>query len=149
MKKVVTIICLLLPLMAVSQQNIKGNFNHKKGVAIEGYDPVSYFEGDPKQGQEKYSSAYRGVTYWFSSDDNLQKFNESPEKFEPAYGGWCAYAMGKSGDKVKIDPETYKIVDGNLYLFYNFRNTNTLFDWNEDEDELKKEADRYWHKIVN
>jgi hypothetical protein len=27
--------------------------------------------------------------------------------------------MGDSGDKVAIDPNTFKIIDGKLYLFYN------------------------------
>jgi hypothetical protein len=78
----------------------------------------------------------------------LLKFKANPEKYKPAYGGWCAYAMGENGEKVKVDPETYKIVDGKLYLFYNFWTTNTLDDWNKNEKKLKEAADRNWSKIV-
>ncbi len=64
--------------------------------------------------------------------------------YEPQYGGWCAYAMGNSGEKVEVDPETYKIVDGKLYLFYNKYFTNTLKSWNKDEAKLKSKADESW-----
>jgi hypothetical protein len=84
----------------------------------------------------------------FASQQNLAKFKASPEKFEPAYGGWCAYAMGETGEKVKVDPETFKIIDGKLYLFYNFWGNNTLVDWNKNEAPLKMKADQNWKKIV-
>ena len=70
-----------------------------------------------------------------------------PEKYQPQYGGWCAYAMGVSGDRVKIDPKTFKIINDQLYLFYNFWGNNTLKDWNKDEKRLKEKADSYWSAI--
>lgn len=88
------------------------NFNLSKSVALEGYDPVSYFSGKPVEGNESLSYRYLGVTYWFASAANRSKFQQNPASYEPAYGGWCAYAMGEDGEKVKVDPETYKIVDG-------------------------------------
>src|SRR5882672_977139 len=114
----------------------KNNFNIKKNVAIEGYDPVSYFENKPIEGESKWAFNYNGVIYHFSSAANQSKFKVNPEKYEPAYGGWCAYAMGESGEKVKIDPETFKIVDGKLCLFYNFWGNNTLVEWNKNEKVL-------------
>ncbi len=126
----------------------KKNFNIKKNVAIEGYDPVSYFDNKPAEGKSQFSFTHHGVTYWFSSQANLNKFKQNPEKYEPAYGGWCAYAMGETGEKVKIDPETFKILDGKLYLFYNFWGTNTLKDWNKNEKPLKTKGDQNWKKIL-
>ncbi|NOS94183.1 MAG: YHS domain protein, partial [Cyclobacteriaceae bacterium] len=49
---------------------------------------------------------------------------------------------------VKIDPETFKILDGILYLFYNFWGTNTLKDWNKNEKPLKTKGDQNWKKIL-
>jgi len=126
----------------------KKNFNVKKNIAIEGYDPVSYFEGTPIEGESTISFTLKGITYLFHSANNLNKFKTSPEKYEPAYGGWCAFAMGETGERVKIDPETYKIVDGKLYLFYNFWGNNTLKDWNKNEKALKSKADQNWKKIL-
>lgn len=124
------------------------HFNTKKLIALEGYDPVSYFSNKPEEGMDEIKYSHKGVTYLFASQQNLAKFKASPEKYEPAYGGWCAYAMGETGEKVKIDTETFKIVDGKLYLFYNFWGNNTLTDWNKSEGPLKAKADQHWKKIV-
>ena len=115
---------------------------------MEGYDPVSYFEGKPLEGKSQFKFTHKGVVYLFSSQANLNKFKASPDAYEPAYGGWCAYAMGATGEKVKIDPDTYKILEGKLYLFYNFWGNNTLTDWKKDERKLKASADKSWSKIV-
>jgi YHS domain-containing protein len=124
------------------------HFNVKKNTAIEGYDPVSYFNGKPVEGKPEHKFSYKGITYWFASAVNLNTFKTNPEKYEPAYGGWCAYAMGETGEKVKVDPKTYKIVEGNLYLFYNFWGNNTLNDWNKNERKLKEAGDWNWAKIL-
>ncbi len=117
-------------------------------VALQGYDVVSYFMGEPVKGKKSLPVEYLGVTYLFSSADNRALFQKQPEKFEPMYGGWCAYAIGVSGEKVKIDPKTFKIIGGRLYLFYNFYFNNTLIDWNKDEQALKAKADANWQKIM-
>lgn len=124
------------------------HWNHKRNLAIEGYDPVSYFQKSPKEGESKHAFKYKGLTYHFVSQGNLLTFKNSPSIYEPAYGGWCAYAMGTTGEKVKVDPKTYKIIDGKLYLFYNFWTNNTLTGWNMDEDKLKAAADKNWSQIL-
>jgi YHS domain-containing protein len=132
--------------VAIRQQE----FNlEKDNLAVQGYDVVSYFIGSPQKGKESIVYNYGGVNYWFNNTDNLDLFKKQPEKFEPVYGGWCAYAMGETGDKVKIDPKTYKIIDGKLYLYYNFYLNNTLIDWNKNESNLKVNADEYWQKIID
>ncbi|MCB0486880.1 MAG: YHS domain protein [Cyclobacteriaceae bacterium] len=124
------------------------HYNTKKSLAIDGYDPVSYFSNKAEEGKESITYNYKGVTYQFANTTNLNKFKSNPDHYEPSYGGWCAYAMGESGEKVKVDPETFKVVDGKLYLFYNFWGNNTLTDWNKDEKALKTKADQNWKKIV-
>ena len=76
------------------------------------------------------------------------KFKKNPTKYLPQYGAWCAYAMGDNGDKVSVNPETYKIVDGKLYLFYNKLFVNTLKSWNKDEDRIKAKADANWTTVL-
>lgn len=126
----------------------KKHFNHSKGLAIEGYDPVSYFSNNPKEGSKSRSYTYKGITYRFSSIKNLNLFKKNPAKYEPQYGGWCAYAMGNSNEKVEVDPETYKIVGGKLYLFYNAYFNNTKKDWNKNERNLKAKANKNWAKFL-
>jgi YHS domain-containing protein len=142
-----SIMLAIIWIVSFGQENRTEIYNLKKGLALEGYDPVSFFDGNPKEGGSELKYIYKGVTYFFTSSINLNKFKSSPDKYEPAYGGWCAYAMGESGEKVKIDIETYKIVDGKLYLFYNFWGNNTLSDWNKNEAKLKAKADLNWKKI--
>ncbi|MBA4849267.1 YHS domain-containing (seleno)protein [Emticicia sp. BO119] len=121
------------------------HFLLEKGIALSGYDPVSYFSNKPVKG--KISYIFNGITYKFANEPNLEAFKKTPLQYEPAYGGWCAYAMGAKGEKVEVDPENYKIIDGKVYLFYKTIFNNTLNSWNEEEARLKKQADINWIKI--
>lgn len=146
-KNFILLLCLLIPFQLFAQGN--KDYNLEKGLAIQGYDPVSYFSNKAVKGDKKLSVSYQGSVYYFSSDANKIKFSESPTKYLPQYGGWCAFAMGQNGKKVDVDPETFKIVDGNLYLFYNSYFNNTLKSWNKDEKNLKAKADKNWSTIIN
>jgi YHS domain-containing protein len=118
------------------------------GLAIQGYDAVAYFtQGKAVKGKSDFSIYYQGVTYRFASLENKEAFKKSPSRYEPQYGGWCAYALGAKGEKVSIDPGTFKILGGKLYLFYNSWGNNTLKDWNKDENNLKVKADQSWTKF--
>lgn len=141
----------ILTNLAAQQPEIRKKiFNlEKTGLAIEGYDPVAYFVNNKAiEGKKDISTFYNGITYRFATPQNRETFKTNPGKYEPQYGGWCAYAMGAKGEKVEIDPETFKIVDGKLYLFYNKYLNNTLTSWNKDEITLKNHADKNWGKIV-
>ena len=149
----ITLLCFITGLAAYSQSEgyiREKHFNvDNTGLAIQGYDPVSYFGSNgPQEGKEELSYKFRDITYRFVSSGSLDSFMASPEKYEPEYGGWCAYAMGESGEKVKIDPETFKIIDGKLYLFYNSLFNNTLNDWNADEGNLKPKANKNWKMLI-
>jgi YHS domain-containing protein len=138
--------CLTIPLVA-QDHNRQKHFNLEKGLALRGYDPVAYFrQGKALKGKKDISAVHQSVTYYSASSENRAEFKANPSRFEPEYGGWCAYAMGESGEKVEVDPETFKIVDNKLYLFYNKYFNNTLKSWNKDEVRLKKNADVNWKK---
>jgi YHS domain-containing protein len=125
-------------------------FNVEGGLAIEGYDPVAYFASNSAvKGKKDFQYQHEDVTYYFSSSANRDAFMKNPAGYEPQYGGWCAYAMGENGEKVEIDPETFKVLDGKLYLFYNAYFTNTLPKWNKDEANLKSKADKNWQAIIS
>ena len=147
-KDLVIAIAMLMPCLA-SAQSKANQCNLENGVAIQGYDPVSYFkENKAVQGKKELAYQHDGVTYYFSSAANKNAFAASPAAFEPQYGGWCAYAMGATGEKVEIDPETFKVVEGKLYLFYNRFFNNTLPKWNKEEAALKTKADMNWMKFI-
>jgi YHS domain-containing protein len=142
--KLLSVVLLALTLFthtnAQSQQ-----LNLSKGVALEGYDPVAY-QTDNKavKGNASIAVKHEQATYYFASNSNKSLFLNNPGKYLPAYGGWCAYAMGATGEKVEVDPETFKVINGSLHLFYHSWTNNTLTKWNKDEKNLKAKADQNW-----
>jgi peroxiredoxin Q/BCP len=119
----------------------------KDNLALEGYDVVSYFNGKPLEGKKELSAQYAGVTYYFADAKNRDAFLAAPEKYRPAYGGWCATAMAL-GKKVEVSPENYKITNGRLFLFYKNFISNALSDWNKDEPNNIVAADKYWRTLT-
>jgi YHS domain-containing protein len=112
-----------------------GTFNNK---AIYGYDTVAYFsQNKPVKGADEITSEWRGAVWHFSSIDNKDLFDASPQKYAPQYGGYCAYAMSK-GRFVGIDEEAFTIYKDKLYLNYS---KGVAKDWREDKDGFIKLAD--------
>ncbi|WP_298548636.1 YHS domain-containing (seleno)protein [uncultured Aquimarina sp.] len=145
MKKFIVILFLGLITNVTAQQI---DYNVKKGFVAEGYDVTEYFNNKAIKGDSKFITIHDNAKYKFASQENLEKFKNNPEKFVPQYGGYCAYAIGANAEKVDIDPETYEIRDGKLYLFYNSWGINTLTKWNkEGAEDLKNKADINWQKI--
>ena len=96
-------------------------------------------------------SIYNEATYYFANAKNKTLFDANPEKYLPAYGGWCAYAVAENSIKMEPDPTLWKIQDGRLLLFYSdwlTPITGKLSDaWNENEKENLVKADRNWENI--
>ena len=146
MRKILLLLFIAFSASAFAQKN----YYTKKGAVAKGYDVVAYFSNEAKQGNKEISTEYDGVKFYFSSQENLNTFKKSPTKYIPQYGGFCAYAMGLKGSKVSINPKTFEIRDGKLYLFYNRGKTNTLTLWtNEGAEQLKVKADKNWKKITS
>jgi len=117
-------------------------------IALKGYDSVAYLtKNQALKGRKEISAQHRGVTYWFSSEENRKLFLESPEKYLPTYGGWCATAMAK-GEKVEIDPANFKVTQGRLFLFYRGFWGNARKDWDKEEAGLTAKADANWKRIA-
>ena len=143
-----TIAFLVIALMSLTASAQETDYNLKKGYAAEGYDVTEYFNNKATEGDKKYTTTYDGAKFKFASQANLDRFKAAPEDFVPQYGGYCAYAIADKGKKVSVDPETFEIRDGKLYLFYNSWGVNTLDKWNEEGAEnLKKKADIEWQSV--
>ncbi len=90
------------------------------GIAIGGYDPVSYFpEGGaaPRPGDPRFTATHEGRVYRFASLENQTRFRSDPERYEPLFGGWCAQAVA-GGYKFEVDPTSHLLVGDRLLLFY-------------------------------
>jgi hypothetical protein len=140
--------CILCIASAVSSTAAEPLLRTDDGLALHGYDAVSYqTAGGPILGLETLTIFQKGGTYRFATAENKGAFMADPPRYIPAYGGWCAYAMA-DGDFVDVDPKTFKIVDGKLLLFYNGWLGNTLKKWNMGEASLHAKAEASWKRIM-
>lgn len=115
-----------------------------KGVALKGFDPVSYFSaGGPVQGQAKFSGQHEGATYWFASAANRDAFKGDPAKYAPAFGGFCAMGVALE-KKLDVDPQVWRIVDGKLYLNVH-KGAQTR--WLDDVKGNLEQAAKNWPRI--
>jgi hypothetical protein len=133
------------PTSAADQVNVStGATLAGRGLAVHGHDVVAYFRGNgPTLGSDKYALVYEGGTYRFADQANLDAFKASPEKYVPAYGGFCAYGVAL-GKKFDGDPRYWKIVDGKLYLNLNGDIQST---WSKDIPANIGKAPTNWAKI--
>ncbi|NJB81342.1 YHS domain-containing (seleno)protein [Wenyingzhuangia aestuarii] len=145
MKQVVLFLTLFITSISFAQ---KKDYNLKKGYVAEGYDVVSYFDNKAEEGKKEFTTTYDGAKFKFVNQEHLNTFKNNPKKYVPQYGGWCAYALGANNTKYNINPKTFEVRDGKLYLFYNSWGVNTLKKWNdENPKELKEKADSYWNNL--
>jgi YHS domain-containing protein len=117
----------------------------ESGVAIQGYDPVAFFtDHKPVKGDPKFVSKRDGAIYFFASKEHKELFNAEPAKYEPVFGGYCAY--GVSRDKlVEIDVDAFQIVDGKLLLQYS---KGVRDDFNKDTQGNLAKAEANWPGLV-
>lgn len=119
----------------------------RRDLAIEGYDPVAYFPeggGKPKKGKKDITHTHRGVVYRFATNSNKDTFVDNPDKYEPAHGGWCSYAMAKD-TYTEPNPKRFVIQNDRLFLFYDGLFGDTYKDWHkEGPEKLEKLADQFW-----
>ena len=116
----------------------------KSGVAIRGFDPVAYFtDARPTKGNSQISATYQSATFYFASTKNRELFLKEPEKFVPAFGGFCAIGAALGG-KFDGDPNLWKIVEGKLYLN---KDVPAQRSWLKDVSGNITKANRNWSKI--
>ena len=124
----------LSPVNAVSE-------SEDKHLMLFGHDMVSYFtEGTHKMGSPAIKSVYKEVTFRFSKPEHKALFDAAPEKYIPQFGGYCANGMGY-GIPWGGDADTWRIVDGKLYIF---GGAGSKAAYELDIPGNQKLADRYW-----
>ena len=113
-------------------------------VILKGYDPVAYFnQGKAVMGNPSITSTYNGATYLFASREDKAEFDKSPAKFEPQYGGYCAYSMSK-GERHDIDPKAFHIYKGKLYVC---GTPEQMKEFSANIEANVSKADQNWLKI--
>lgn len=131
-----------LSMMATAKEllNVDGN-----GVAIQGYDPVAFFtDSRPVKGNPQFQSEYHGAKYYFASSEHKAAFDREPAKYEPQFGGYCAYGVSQ-GHKAPIKIEAWQIVNGRLLMQYDL---DIKGKFNRDQQGSLKKADENWPGLV-
>jgi len=117
----------------------------KTGVAIQGYDPVAFFtDNRPVKGKPEFPARHNGALYYFTSKEHRELFKSDPAKYEPQFGGYCAYGVSK-GKLVEIDVDAFQILNGRLLLQYS---KGVRDDFNKDAKGNLAKAEANWPGLV-
>ena len=98
-------------------------------VILAGHDAVAYFtDNKAVQGSAEFTAQHDGAVYRFSTAENRDTFRANPNKYAPAYGGYCAFgaALGKKFD---VDGKAFEVVEGRLYVN---KNKKVYKRWSQD-----------------
>jgi YHS domain-containing protein len=133
---------LVLPLAAQTKTLLNLD---KTGLAIQGYDPVAFFnDAKPVKGKPEFPAQHNGALYYFASKEHRDVFKANPTNYEPAFGGYCAF--GVSHNKlVEIEVDAFQIVDGRLLLQHS---KGVRDDFNKDTKGNLSKADANWPVLV-
>jgi hypothetical protein len=116
-----------------------------QGLALEGYDPVAFHTQQAAvMGDGGITSTFRGATYRFASTEHKRLFDAAPEKYVPAYGGFCAMGVAM-GQLYPVEIRTWRVVEGRLILNKSAE-VREMFDANRDGNIGR--ADASWPKLV-
>jgi len=124
MKAYITAVLLIVVTTSLAQDNFSPAVErkpmvstNKSGVAINGFDTVAYFDQNKAvKGSKDFSCEYNEATWYFSSEENRQKFLDNPEKFAPQYGGYCSHALAEN-KLVDANPKAFVVRDNKLFLY--------------------------------
>ncbi len=96
------------------------------GIAIGGYDPVSYFtKEEPELGFPEYEYIWFGVSWIFTSEANRDIFALNPQTYAPIFGGHGTMSLSR-GYLSDGNPHIFKILGGRLFLFYSSANKDAF-----------------------
>jgi len=130
-------------LLSLTAAAIAADYRHST-PAVQGYDVVSYQTAKrPVRGNGNFVAVHNDAVYLFSSAENQKIFEGNPEKYTPAFNGYCAFGVSV-GKKFIGDPEVWRVVDGKLYLNLD---TGIQSEWLKDVPGRIKTANGKWRKI--
>jgi tetratricopeptide (TPR) repeat protein len=141
------VLAMLAQIMATTDKRARAQYSTDDvGVAVRGYDVVSYFErGVPEQGSIRFAALWGDALWLFSSEEHRAAFKASPSKYIPTFGGFCPVHYADR-QKVHGDPVIWALWHDKLYLF---QDQASRTEWLERADELAKRADDAFDAIYN
>ena len=139
---------------AINAQNKGGDYKpvnatpdaDGNALMLKGFDVVSYFvDNKDAMGSAQFKSDYKGITFQFASTEHKALFDREPTKYLPQFGGYCAngivYGIPWGGDG-----DTWKMIDGKLYIFGGQGSKNAFL---IDEKNNLALAQKYWNEEID
>jgi len=126
--------------------------NFLTGVAIGGHDTVAYHKlgnSEPHraiEGTRTWKASWKGADWLFTSKADRDSFSANPERYSPAYNGFCANALSLGEGLIKTDGTHWQIFGDRLYTFYAARGRDRWL--SGDFEEYKAVADKAWKNIT-
>lgn len=119
--------------------------NSQTGLAISGFDPVTYFtKGKPELGRAGLELRLGGAVWQFRNEGNRAAFAENPDVYMPRFGGYDPVAVGR-GETVPGNPLIWAIVAQRIFLFYDNEARTTFL---TDPGRIIVTADRKWPALA-
>ena len=114
-------------------------------IGLQGYSPVSYVDaGNAELGSTEHHAEHDGIRYFFTNDAQRQAFEAAPDRYAPAFGGWCAFGMTVD-KRFRINPHKFLVVDGKLLVFLGDIETDARALWLQGEQsKLMETATQNW-----
>ena len=137
---------IVLPISALEIPAVAQSFtpvvkDPESNLAIEGYDPVGYFTaGTAMLGNPEFNAEYEGAVFYFATADHREMFLKTPERFVPAYGGYCTETVA-SGSLTPASPTHWTLHGDRLYLT---RSAGANQSFREHRARSIEAADQYW-----
>ena len=141
-------LALVMSTLTFAQDNKANNIDNSN-IALQGYSPVSYLDlGLAQRGNKNFKSEYNKVSYYFTSAAQKAAFDKNPAKYEPQFGGFCAFGI-YAGAKFRVDPNKFIVEDGKYYLYLNNVELDAKQLWlaENNHKKLTKVADKNWEKL--
>lgn len=134
----------VLALLSLSSAAFADEIYSTNGIAISGYDPISYFtDHRAVKGSDAFSATYSGAKFLFASAEHRDAFLKDPQRYSPQFGGYCAYGTAQ-GHKASTDPQAFTVIGDKLYLNYNL---DVLKKWRQDPAGYIKQANQNWSTV--
>lgn len=140
--RIISVLLYAMAIVAVTVSAAEENHCAPDGVAVGGYDLVSYHQVDgPRAGLVEHAVIHQGLSYRFLNAANKDTFLQAPAEFLPVYQGWCAATLAM-GRLVCPDYSNFKLENGRLLLFELAGFTNGRTIWNSDPVGFRQRADK-------
>lgn len=146
----VLIACVMLPAVLLAAEPVSKS--RLGGVAIGGHDSTAYHllaasQEDVVKGVKSWVVKWKGAKWRFASKESSERFAAEPERFAPAFNGFCANALSLGKGLLRTDGTHWEIIGERLFLFYAAAGRERWVDAGATVSDYIQQAEAAWDKL--